>query len=838
MLHRPLIPFFVAFAGGIFAVHILSEHISQLLPILCVAVVVFLICIVFASGRFKIACLLIAFFLFGGVLDQTRHTTSRLLSRARQQKVVLEGVVLGPPQKLQKTSRIDVRVLHLFWNEEAVPTDEKVRVTIYNHAPKLAPGDLIRFPAKVRAFKNFNNPGKYDYKAAMAVRNFTCAASVSDGRYIVSMGPGPMPVHRRLTLCIQEPVRRFFRQHLSPENHALYSAMILGDRRNVKSTFREPFNCTGLGHVLAVSGLHVGLVAWAAFWFFRWLLSRPYSLPLKMDIRKPTAMLTCLPVCGYVFLAGFQIPAQRAMIMVLVFLLSFLLDREKEFWSTLCLAGLIILAIDPFALFSMSFQLSFSAVMGILWLTPPIMRRLSLPAKKDKRHFFVCIYNYIIGLAAVCLAATLFLLPLTVTFFHRIPLVAVPANIMAVPLLGLWVIPLGLLSVVVLPLSTAAAGWLLQMGAWGLNIMMAIIRFWADFSWSSIWMVTPNLFETALFYGALFFGFYYKGRRWAKAGLLAVVVLALIDTGYWLKQVRFNDTLRVTFLDVGQANAALVAFPHGEKMMIDGGGFPGGRFNVGRMVVAPFLWHSKILKIDYLVMSHPQSDHMNGLRFIAENFHAKEFWCNGDQVETASYKELMRIIQEKNIKTLLPMDLAGGRRIHGAFVEILHPDPQNPLPMGAANSRRLNNNSLVLRISYDGMRFLFPGDLEQAGESALLAKAGDRIQCNVLLSPHHGSGNSSTPDFLQKTRPRVCVISCGANNFFGFPHPRTLQRLADAGCYVIRIDQTGAACFTVDQNGLSWKTFLKGRTEECPPEKWRVKGLRDKGGGLSGTSES
>jgi len=232
-------------------------------------------------------------------------------------------------------------------------------------------------------------------------------------------------------------------------------------------------------------------------------------------------------------------------------------------------------------------------------------------------------------------------------------------------------------------------------------------------------------------------------------------------------------------------------------MLIDGGGFPRDHFNVGKMVVAPFLWHSKIKRIDYLALSHPQSDHMNGLRFIAREFHSKEFWFNGDKVETASFKELMSIIESKKIKMLLPVDLVKGREINGAKIDFMYPLPGKKTSNLFYNGTRLNNNSLVLKISFHGKSFLFPGDLESEGEAILVSTKQNALKSDVLLSPHHGSKSSSTKGFLRMVKPGICVISSGQGNFFGFPHEQTLKRLDEIGCRAIRIDQSGAVQCTV-----------------------------------------
>ena len=725
--------------------------------------------------------------------------------------MTIEGTVLEPPRAVKETARVKVRARRLFLGGKRIWVNENLLVSVYEHVPPLEPGEKIRFPARLRPFKNFNNPGRYNYESAMKLRGYSCAASVSDGRYIVPMGPGHLPLSRRLVETIQRPVREFFKLRLDSDTYALFRALILGERQGISPELREPFNRTGLGHVLAVSGLHIGLVAWISFFLFKGLLSLSYRIALKTDIRKLAAFLTCVPVIGYTCLAGFQVSSQRAMIMVLAFLWSLILGREKEVWSTLALAGLLILAIDPQAVFSISFQLSFIAVIGILWLTPAMLNKVPLPKEKGlgTSALFGRLFSYTTGLICVSLSAVIFLLPITTYYFHRISLVSVPANVTTVPLMGLWIIPLGLLSAVSLPFFPQISAFFSELAAWGLHVMMEIVRFWSHLAWSSFWAVTPNFFEILMFYALLFFVFFYKRGRWARIGVLIIGVLLFADMGYWTYRVRLHKDMKVHFIDVGQANSALIELPSGKKMLIDGGGFARDSFDVGKMVVAPFLWHLKIRRIDYLVLSHPQSDHMNGLRFIARTFHPVEFWYNGDRVETLSFKELMGIVESRGIKKFLPDDLAGGRKINGVTIDVLHPLGGGKSVTNPDSGTGLNNNSLVLKISYAGRSFLFPGDLEREGEEILVSKAGDALKSDVLLSPHHGSQGSSTRGFLRRVRPDICIVSSGEGNHFGFPHERTLERLREIGCRVIRIDRAGAVRCTVDTDRFEMKTFLE-----------------------------
>ena len=338
--------------------------------------------------------------------------------------------------------------------------------------------------------------------------------------------------------------------------------------------------------------------------------------------------------------------------------------------------------------------------------------------------------------------------------------------------------------------------------------MMAVAGFWSGLSWASIWIFTPNLFEIGLFYAFTFFAFFACQRRWARFGLTAVVFLIVIDMAYWVHRVKFNRDLEVVFLDVGKGNAALVSLPGGEKMMIDGGGFPAITLMWAKWWLPPFCGKEKFTTIDTLVLSHPQADHMNGLQFIAEAFHSKEFWHNGDTVQTSSFKDLMGTLEANDIAIKQPAQLQEKIRINGAEIEVLYPAPRNKVNPTPFDGNDLNNRSMVLRISYAGTSILFPGDLEKPGEKMLLDLAGNRVNSDILLSPHHGSRTSSSEAFLEAVSPRVCVISSGIDRFGRFPHPSVLKRLAQRQCESICISGSGAVTVRVFPEGFEIRSFL------------------------------
>jgi competence protein ComEC len=322
---------------------------------------------------------------------------------------MVEGTVREQSRISNKGGRFVLRSDRVFIEGAGRRVREDLQVNIFQNMRVFSPGEKIRFPAKLRPFNNFNNPGRYNYKLAMKLRGISCAASVSDGRRVVLIGKGELELPLEILEKVRKPIRSLFHNTLSPRNDALFQALILGERQGIGPELREIFNKTGLGHVLAVSGLHVGLVAWLAFAIVKGLLSLSYRLALKADIRKVAAIITVFPVVAYTCLAGLQVSGQRAMIMALAYLFSIILGREKDVWSTLSLAALVVLAVDPYALFSISFQLSFCAVVGILWLAPILYRKMPMPEEggRVRNTILKPLYAHLIGLSVVTLSVSL-----------------------------------------------------------------------------------------------------------------------------------------------------------------------------------------------------------------------------------------------------------------------------------------------------------------------------------------------------------------------------------------------------------------------------------------------
>ncbi len=267
----------------------------------------------------------------------------------------------------------------------------------------------------------------------------------------------------------------------------------------------------------------------------------------------------------------------------------------------------------------------------------------------------------------------------------------------------------------------------------------------------------------------------------------------------------------MTLLDVGQGSAALLELPGGRTVLVDGGGFAdNSAFDIGAAVVAPFLWRNKIATVDTLILTHPNSDHLNGLIFIAENFNVGALWENGEPWHTPGYQALMRAVAERGIPRPRFAELPRESTINGVRLEVLYPPADFLARRETERFRRdENNNSLVTRFSFGEVSILLPGDIMRPAEKELVAMAGDRLKSRVLVAPHHGSRTSSSEEFVSAVAPQAVLISCADRPGSGIPHAQTLERYAASGARIYRTDRNGAIRITTDGARLVIEPFLK-----------------------------
>ena len=574
-------------------------------------------------------------------------------------------------------------------------------------------------------------------------------------------------------------------------------ALAIGDRSGITPQLRETFNRAGVGHVLAISGLHIGMVAAVTFAAARWLLSWIPFMLRRAWTRKGAALISLAAVMAYAVLAGLSASTQRAAIMVAAFLMTYWVGRPHDWLNALAMAALVIVVIHPPAVMSISFQLSFAAVAVILFG----LARVS-PENGDKQRDGVG-RRYLRRLLVflwVSILAILGTLPLVMRYFNEVSLVGPLVNLLVVPLVGMVVVPGGLLGVLLAGVAPLLAGCCWQIAAWSLDFMLALISAVSQWSLAAVQTVTPSEIEIFLFYAlAGVVVAWFRGRRYVWV-LCIVLAAGLADGVYWGYQRFFKRNLDVTVLDVGQGSANLVQLPGGRTILVDGGGFGDNRvFDVGRSIVAPYLGRLKIRTLDLVVLSHANSDHLNGLIYILKHFTVKAVWSNHEPADTMGYRLWLEAIRSKEIPHRAFASLGRRMDAKGVSIEILAPSADFMARRETERWRDLNNNSLVLRVCKEDVSIIFSGDICRDAENEIVRRLGpERLRSTILVVPHHGSRYSSSSPFLEAVRPAEAVVSAGWHNRFGFPHGAVLGRLEDVSSRVWRTDTDGAIRIQTD----------------------------------------
>ncbi len=597
----------------------------------------------------------------------------------------------------------------------------RLRVSWYATDAVPQPGQCWELQLRLRPPRGSANPGGSDYEAWLFREGYAGRASVRAGR------PCGAALH-----SWREGRQRAWEPLGSARAVATLNALLLGDRSGMGDTEWAVLRRTGTSHLFAISGLHLGLVAGAA-WGLGLLLWRALLWRWLPRARDPAAALAALAALAYAGVSGFGVPVQRALIMCLLGLLLLVAGRSRPAMPLLALAGMLVVAWNPLVLLGPGFWLSFTAVFAII-----------LYLQRWPRQ------GRLLQLVGLQVWLSLILLPLVWFCFGGVAWLSVPVNLLLVPLFALLLPALMLVT-----LADLLLGW-----AGGLRLMLAVLEhLWrlleavAAPSWVYGDLPDPGLAASLLAMAGL--AWLVLGRaRSRAAGLLCLLPLLAAGEGR-----PAPGELRVWFWDVGQGQSILLQTASHDLLYDAGPAWPGG-FDAGARLVVPALRSIGVRRLERLIVSHPDSDHAGGAPAVRQalpvtqpvsSCRAGEVW-NWDAVR----------------------------------FEILHPGP------GAWSD---NDGSCVLLVSSAaGRRVLLTGDIQRAGEAALL-QAPERLRAELMSVPHHGSDSSSGAAFLAAVAPRWAVVSSGWGNRWGFPRPAVLARYAHQGVQVLLTAQSGALRF-------------------------------------------
>ncbi|MDX9745620.1 MAG: DNA internalization-related competence protein ComEC/Rec2 [Syntrophales bacterium] len=853
---RPLIIFFLFYAAGI----ILGDLVSLPSRTSVLVFMLFPLTGLFLAFQFKrylsgYLCLNLCILLAGLVCASPpippNPTQTTPKSGYLQEKRVYQGYISQTPQMLPSRIRYVLSEVRLLGDGTTSDIPGKVLLTAY--VPDIFHyGDYVQFRARLTPPRNFHNPGGFDYRKYLHRQGIFHRASINNRTDMILIRRNLGNILKTGIETYRTRLREFITDHTSSPKKEIILALLLGEQKTIPDDLRDRFNRTGTSHIITISGFHVGMIAFFSVFFFRSILNLFPRTLLMWNATKVSYALSLPLILLYAGVAGMGISVTRATIMVVVLMTALMIRRPKDLLNALALAAILILVLSPSSLFDPSFQLSFAAVTAILYIPPklqgwygersqedePVLRRL-LHRWGKKFYLFLL----------VSISATLGTLPIIAHHFQTLSTVVLPTNMAVIPFLGILTTPLCLLMIIVYPLWESFCRFLVQGAGYLIQISVFFVNFFSSLPNASILIPSPTWLQIIAYYLLLglltLYGASFIKRRSTRergvtpsmpfpvhATLLVLIPILAFTVLYGYLSAESPKFLKLTVLDVGQGNCALVQIPGGHTMLIDGGGFEGSTFDVGRHVVAPFLLRERIRKIDFVVLTHPHPDHLNGLIHILRHFTIGEVWSNGDPSPCEPYGHFREIIEEKRLVHRILSYGQKERRIGLLQVKVLNPLPSDSGCIAVPYTfNETNNRSLVLHLRFGDIGILLPGDIAAETEKRLTG-IPEPLKSDIILAPHHGGRTSSTPAFLDRVRPSVAIFSCGFDNRYKHPHPEVISRYRERGAKIYQTDHDGAVTLLTDGTSIwdgqgikilpSYPVAIESQTEAYPGKTFHV----------------
>ena len=784
-------------------------------------------------------------FVLGAITIQVRHPANpgdpAILQFADGREVRLTAHVVAEGNVQEDgggdtRQRLDIETEWVESGGQEVAIHSGVRVSFYgkaaryedgetshlNSMPSFRYGERLRFSAKLNAPHNYRNPGAFDYQGYLAEKGIVALASTDATRVEVQPGFAGSRAElwrTRIHRSIIEKAHAIW----PPRQAALMDAMVIGEDAFLNRHTRMDFQRSGTYHVLVVSGMNVTILALFLFYSLRWL---------RMNDLVAAAVTVGL-VAGYALITDVGPPVWRATLMLTVYLGARLLYREKSMLNAIGAAALSLMVVNPLVLFGASFQLTFLCVWLVAAVGVPILERTIQPFSRGLRYLSAPGYDFslppkvvqfrldlrmvaarlerffggkspspAISLIARVLLAGCELIVISAVmqiglalpmayYFHRATFMAMPANLLVVPLTEL-LMPTAALAVGLSYISVSLAkvpAWIAGLAVEGIA---GTVRWLGGLQLADARVPTPRfalILGTAI---ALALAMILVRRRPLAA---AVGIFALALSAFWICVVAPRpevqpDVLEVTAIDVGQGDSLLLVFPDGRTMLVDAGGLPHwahSELDIGEDVVSPYLWSRGFRRLDVLVLTHAHADHMGGMPAVLASFHPRELWIGVDSPDP-ELQPLLQKARDFGVK-VIPHKAGDTLEFGGATARILAPADIEVHP------GRRNDESLVMKLTYGNTAALLEGDAEKVSE---LEIAKEQPQADLLKVGHHGSNTSTVPQFLTAVHPQFAVISVGLRNGYGHPRPEVLARLETAHVTTGRTDLDGAVTFYLD----------------------------------------
>ena len=694
--------------------------------------------------RFAVFCRALTIVVFGICWAQLHasHYLARVLPEVLAGKdLLITGRIDGIPVTDANVQRFFVDIDRFEDDQYLRPLPKRIKLSWYE-GERVRAGETWRFNVRLKPPHGFRNPGGFDYEAWLMQNGVHATGYVRNGE-----------ANHKLTTAVahdSDVVRQHIAEHIrvllgDSAFTGLITALAVGDRSAIEQDQWQVLINSGTNHLMAISGLHIGLAAAFGYWLSRWLV--PVRLMHWIPAQHAAMLGALLSALIYAMLAGFAIPTQRAVLMLICTVGALLLRRQSRPRNVLAFALTVVLLWDPASVLSAGFWFSFLAVAEIFY---------TLAGPWAQSRWFKWVW--------LQLVIALSLAPLSLFMFQQTSLVAPLANLIMVPYVSFLVVPLVLIGVLMLPWSTAGSGLFFASAEGLFGFIWPVLHWLAALPYSHWFKAQPGIALTLLALMGVAIMLAPGVRLWRAAG-----VLLLLPAATWQPQAPEAGAYELHVLDVGQG-LAIVVRTQAHTLVYDTGARFSSSFDSGKAVLLPFLTSKGVDNIDLLLISHGDGDHIGGAASVLQAYPQTPVLGQGIESLVAA--------QSAHCAT-------GQQWVWDEVVfSLLHPDD--------TDYRLRNNGSCVVKVEGQGGSVLIAGDIEKEVEHRLLSHHRQALSADILIAPHHGSNTSSTRDFIHAVSPQIVIFAAGYRNRYKFPAAEVTARYAEFGSSMVMTGHSGA----------------------------------------------
>ena len=748
-------------------------YLTVSIAFLCIGYIVFsiILCLFNVNKKWIV---FLSFVLIGCIYINVLDNNYKAKYANISEKVSIKAIIISEPvdKDYKKTYTIKVEEI----NGDKKYKNTKLLLDIKKSELKEEPefGDEIEIIGELKKPNGARNYKGFDYKQYLKSKKIY--ATVSSENYKI-ISKNKIDIISKVINSVQNNMKSNINKILNEEEAALCIGILVGDREAISEQTEDNFKKSNLTHMLAVSGSHITYIINA------------FAMLLGKTSKRTSKIFTIIILIFFMALTGFTFSVIRACIMGILVLLASLMYRKPDTINNLGISSFIILLFNPYAISDAGFLLSYGGTIGIVLLGDKIENAIYKEENKNK-NIINKIIKYIIISFSITLSANLIIIPIMAYNFSTVSFTFWISNILAAPIMEIATIfgfIIYFISIFFIPLAKFLGIFLNLL----LYLLLKIAEVSSLIPGSSIYIKTPYIIECIIYY--LFIVVWLKWDYIKNAIKVKKILKVLVASSILL--IIFSSvliyyypkTLKIYFVDVGQGDCTLIKTPTNKHILIDGGGSEFGNFDVGESTLLPYLLDRRITTIDYMLISHFDSDHIDGLFAVMENLKIKNIIISKQGEKSDNFIRFQELVKNKKVNVLV---VKKGDRIQidkYSYFEILFPEKN------LIQDNVLNNNSIVANFCSMGFKLLFTGDIEEIAEKRLweLYRDTDKLKSTILKVAHHGSKTSSTAKFLELVTPKIALIGVGEGNKFGHPNNGVLDRIRDYTNKIYRTDKNG-----------------------------------------------